>query len=99
MAGKLPKRFLDCGNDSVLSGRGLMSSSEQSQFPDVFQGVESVKDELYLCRSENQKLDPPQSTSESKSIHRIRRPTERKEMHTEKAGIISTTEPEKGVGH
>lgn len=84
----------------MLSGSGLMSSYEQSQFPDVFQGVESIKDKLYLCRSENKKLDPPQSTNDSKSIHRIRRPTEGMEVHTQEAGIISkTTEPEKGVGH
>lgn len=60
----------------MLSGRGLMSSNEQSQFPDLFRGVESVKDELYFCRSENKKLEPPQCSSENKSTHRIRRPTE-----------------------
>lgn len=60
----------------MLTGRGLMSSYEQPQFPDLFRGVESVKDEPYLCRSENKKLEPPQCTSENKSTHRIRRPTE-----------------------
>ena len=53
-----------------------MSSYEQSQFPVLILGVESLKDELYLCRSENKKLEPPQCTSENKSTHRIRRPTE-----------------------
>lgn len=70
MAGKIPERTGDHGNVSVLRGRGLMSSWEQSSFPDLLWGVESVKVKLYLCRSEDKKLGPIIHAQVSKSSHR-----------------------------